>query len=222
MLYLNNCKILSDKCLSDIEDHFRAYMHAASEEESVACISRGLQEFGKGLIGKSSFLVEKAMEDYVSSNKHLFFPYSSDLVKLIKTYGYEPVAVSRVPNMEAIPVAKYLGIDIVHAIDFETDSTGRYTGRISPYCPINGTKELVFNQYLPRESGQRLLAIGNQEGDFPMKDGGCAFPGILIHSKETPIKSSLMEFAEKNNLLVVCPYSDNLTKVEGYLGRLYN
>jgi len=204
-LYLNNCEILSDSCLANIEGSFTGYMNCTSEEESIACISRGLEEFGKGLTGKSNVMVEKAVEKYVRSNENLFFPQSKELVKLVKTFGYKPIGVSRVPYMEANAVAKYLGIDKVHAIDFAVDN-GRYTGRISPYCPINGTKEIVFDKYRQQENASNgLIAIGNQASDFPARNMGKAgvVPGVVICSEERPISKSLRQFAEENNLLIV-------------------
>lgn len=131
----------------DRKDSYDNYIHGVIE---------AFQVYVKGMHYKDFVHVAK---EVVQRERNKVYRFTRDLVKDLHKKGYYLLAISHSPKMVIEPFGKYLGFDKVYGMMYESDKSGRLTGKIMH-------EEIVFDKakVLLRAVEKEHLTLKNSVG----------------------------------------------------------
>lgn len=134
-----------------------------SYDDYITAVVRAYQKYIKGVHYKDFMRVARKV---IKLHKNRVYRYTRDLVLGLKAQGYYLLAISLSPKGIADSFAKHMGFDKVYGLMYESDTRGRYTGRIFR-DDILRDKGLILRRAVEKENLtlQGSLGVGDTEGD---------------------------------------------------------
>jgi len=128
-------------------------------------VKKILQLTGSVLQNQAQKTIENWQKKFISEKNH-FFPWTKDLLHLLKENNYQTYLVSAAAEPPVSAAAEFLGIDRFFSSSFEVKN-GIYTGQIKTILNNQEKKKLV-QKFSGRFRRGKKLGFGDSVGDMAM------------------------------------------------------
>jgi len=172
-----------------------------------------IEIFGRGIRGLKEDCVRKAGEEYIASHSEDRFPFTEELLAMMKNDGYELVVVSGSPVEIIFPFSKRLGVDKVFATEYEVEN-GTYTGKIFVSFSVFETKREIIRRYLEKGDFDLSASVG-----FGNSRHDLAFLELVGSPVAVKPDEELERIARERGWLICHGDDKALDLIKLYLGR---
>jgi phosphoserine phosphatase len=123
--------------------------------------------YAEALCGQSAQDVDKIADLFVQRDFRRLFPFSAELLRLVKRRRYGVFILSGAPLIPILAYAKLIPIDFVYAVDVLRNERDTFTDKLATNYALKDNKQHAITQ-LQSEGFEITLAFGDTESDRPL------------------------------------------------------